>query len=702
MRVVWAIAKREIQAVLRSPRYYILLAFYLFAQGYDFSVLFLDDGALAIRLLMKDIAFLALFAAPLITAGSIAGERASGELRFLLSEPISETQLVMGKALGGLILLLPVGGSALIPVAAALWFSECSALPLLLAVFGLLLLTLACGAAGIFASSFTKHPASAAACSLGLLLMLAFLGVFATRSAGVTSFLTGGAGPEALSPFVLSDYLFRGILDSRPIVFFPLATVTFLLLAIIVLKSRRWQFTDDEGPQGHEELATRASLVSMGIVKMSLPLIVVFWIVHIANIKLHFSYDLSGFLSLSQTFQKMVETVPDKLHIYRIYRASNRRRLDDLLDEIVKNGKGKVVRHTWNVKKHFAQMRSLGLLVLPTDGLVLRMGNKVTTISEENLDVASRQAELSIAKAINILSPNESKFRVFFSKGHNEESTEALRRLVSTIGLKGENLSLESVEEIPKTSSALVIVGPRIKFTNSEISKVKSYLDNGGRVLICFDHDNHDVSKPLLELLPVKTTGELILDKTHTLAGGGYTSLIVVPKEKHPITKISGKLQLIMPGCTPVWLSPNREDSLHSNLILSHKSAATVENGAQVSNVMAWKNEGPYPLAVTVEGPKAQSPYYAAVFGDIDIFSDRILLSYPTNTTFALATMSWLCSQPPPAGITQGPLQVAVVISNIQAKQMMYIVSVAPAFFALFLGFLAWRQYRRRFAPKSE
>ena len=698
MKVIWAIAKREIRAVLRSPRYYILLAFYLFAQGYDFSVLFLDDGALAIRLLMKDIAFLALFAAPLITAGSIAGERESGELRFLLSEPISETQLVLGKALGGFLLLLPVGGSALIPVAAALWFSECAAAPLLLAVFGLILLSLACGAAGIFASSFTKHPASAAACSLGLLLLLAFLGIFATRSSGVTNFLTGGAGPEALSPFVLCDYLFRGVVDSRPIVFFPLVTITFLVLAIIVLKSRRWQFLDCEGPQGHEKLASRSSLLSMGIIKMALPVVIVFWIVHIANVRVHYSYDLSGFLTLSPTFQRMLETVPQELHIYRVYRASNRRQLDDLLDEVIKKGKGSVIRHTWNVKKHFAQMRSLGLLLLPTDGLVLRMGNSVTTISEDNLDVDSRQAELSIAKAINILSPNESKFRVLFSKGHNEESTEALRRLVSTIGLKGESISLESVAQIPASSSALVIAGPRIDFTEGEVSIVKRYLDEGGRVLICIDHDRYKVCEPLLKLIPVKTSGRLVLDKVHTLAGGSYTSLIVVPKEEHAITKISGKLQLIMPGCTPVYLSPDREDSLHANLIVAHRSAATVENRGQLSDPTTWETKGPYPLAVTVEGPKVKRPFYAAVFGDSDIFSDRILLSYPTNTTFALATMSWLCSQPPPAGITQGPLQVAVVISNVQARRMMYLVSVAPAFFAIFLGFIAWRQYRKRFA----
>ncbi len=701
MKTIWAITKRELRAVLRSPRYYILIAFYVFALGYDFSVLFIGDGAVAIRQMMRDIAFLVFFAAPLITAGSIAGERSSGELRFLLSEPISEFQLVLGKALGGFLLLLPIGLSALVPVAAAKYYGDCALAPLLVAVLGLLLLALMCGAAGLFSSSFANHAASAAACSFGILFLMAFLGIQAARSDGMATFLTGGSGPEALNPFSLADYLFRGVIDTRPLIFFPAATMLFLILAVIVLRSRRWAYLDKEGPQGHERRSTRQTLVAFSLLGWGLPAIILFWVVHLTNMRVHWSYDISGYLTLSPTFHKMAKTLPEELVIYRIHRSISRERLDDLLDEIRRLGKGKIKVEPWRVNVHFGKLRPLGLLTPPQDGLVLQLGNKVTSIAINNLDVPSREAEVSIARAINLLDPANQKFKVYFSRGHGEKSTEALQRLVSTIGMQGESLSLASVDKLDTTSTALVIAGPRVPFTPSETSTVQDYLHRGGRLLLCIDRTNFVAAEGLLKLLPVESSGEIVVSSTHSLAGGGQTSLIVVPKDNHPITDISGRIQLIMPTATPLKLKPDREDPLHANLITTQHSAATINRSEEVESPELWQRKGPYNLAVTVEGPKRKHPYHAAIFGDSDIFSDRILLRYPTNVTFALATMTWLCSMPPPAGISQGPLQIPVVLSRAQAKQMMYLVAVAPAFIALFLGFFAWRQYRKRFAKRD-
>ena len=211
-----AIAKREVSRSLRSPGYYILLAFIVFVQGYEFSLLFISDGAIAIRSLMRESAFLMLFGAPLITAGTLASERSNNEIGWLLSQPVSEETLISGKALGGLILLLPLALSTMIPAGVAIYFGKLQLAPILTAIGGLFLLALTCGAAGLFASAFSKKASTAAALSLGILLCLSFLGVLGSKALMESSIVGGMASTGAFNPFSLADWTIPSKYDLTP------------------------------------------------------------------------------------------------------------------------------------------------------------------------------------------------------------------------------------------------------------------------------------------------------------------------------------------------------------------------------------------------------------------------------------------------------------------------------------------------------
>jgi len=699
MRVMLALARREVLGALRSPRYYILVAFYLFAQGYYFSLLFIDDGAVAVRQLLRELAFLLLFAAPLVTAGSLAGEHESGELRQFLTEPVSEGRLVLGKALGGLILVLPLALGALLPAAAALYYGAAPAPALLVAVLGYCLLAATCGAVGLFASSFTRHAASAAACSLGILLFLALLGVQAARTEGLASFLTGATGPEAVNPFSLIDILFRGVVDTRPLVFFPAAALTFLALAVVVLRSRRWTYPGREGPQGVPRRSTRQSLVAVSLVGSCLPILLGFGVVHMVSARLHWSYDLSGYLTLSPAFRQAMAALPSPVTIYRVrQRSLARERIDDLLDEVARVGGGTVTIVPWQPNLHFAELRPLGLLVPPPDGIVVRMGTRVAAVAQSQLDVESHQAEASIAQAVNQVAPTTAGPSFLVATGHGEQDCEALQRLVSTVGFSARPLSLASVETIPLTSSVLAIIGPRVAFSATEVDTVQHFLEGGGRLLLCVDGEHLQAARPLLDLLPVSTPGGLVVDPTHSLAGGGATSLIVVPQKGHPVTERTGRLQIILPSVTPVTLRPNREDPLRANLVMAPATASSAPDATAAADPSRWSPVPATPLAVTCEGPRAVHPYRAAVVGDGDWLSDRILLHYPTNAIFAQALVTWLGDQPAPAGIPREPIHVRVILSKDESRTMLYVIAVLPSVLALGLGFLAWASYRRRFA----
>ena len=689
MKSYWVFAKRDILAALRSPRYYILLSFYVFLQGYDFSLLFIENEALAIRQLMREIAFLLLFAAPLLTAPSIAGERDSGGFRLFMSERIDEKNSVVGKALAGLILLLPFSASTLIPVMASYYLTGENLAPMLLAVGGIFLLAITCGSVGLFASSFSKHSASAAASALGMLLLLAFLGVEASQSKVMNSLLTGGRDQAALTPFAIMDYLFRGILDTRALILFPTAAAFFLILSILVLRSHRWQFTGIEGPQGERGKLSRSTLVSLKLMLLSLVAVVIFGFIHSLNVNYHASWDISGYLSISPTLQRLLTELESDLFIYRVRPSISRSPLDDLLDEMAKINPKSISLCTWREKEHYQKFHRLGLLNPPKHGLILHSGDRVTSIEEDDLDVFSNSAERSIAKALNRIFKISAEGKIYFTEGSGEQSTQAFQRLLSTEGIQCIAVNLAGMEKLEApSSSALAIIGPRVAFSRKDSDKVIDYLQRGGRLLLCIEGGRVESKQRLLKELSVHCSKSLALNSNHSLAGGGPESLLVRLKSKHPISQATGRIRVIMPGAVTLSLSPPMEDPLRKVLI--EPPPGTISRNA------SEMGKPPLALALTLEGAKVKSPYRAAVFGDSDLFSDRILLSYPSNAELAIGLSKWLLESEAPESIEAKPYRVPLVLSRREAKHLMYSTSVLPALFVLALGFWAWYSYRKK------
>jgi ABC-2 type transport system permease protein len=695
MNKIVAIAKREISKSLRSPGYYILLAFIVFIQGYEFSLLFIKDGALAIRSLMRESAFLMLIGAPVITAGALAGERSNGELGWFLSQPVSEAEIIGGKSLGGLILLLPLALSTMIPALVAIFMGGLEAAPILTAVGGLFLVAFTCGSAGIFASSFSQKSSTATALSLGILLCTSFLGVIGSRSLIENSIGGGMASAGAFNPFSLADYLFRGIIDSRPIIFFTTATLLFMSLAILSLKSERWLFSGEEGPIGGRQY-TRQTLKSVRMALYSLPLLLIFGIIHLANVNCHVSLDMSGYLTLSKSSIELLQNLNQDLLILIVKRTNDftRTRLDDLIDELVRAGRGKVKKLLWDEKLHFSTLRPLGLVERPDSGIVLKLGNRVTTIPESELYVISRGAERSLFQGIGRLIPDKSDLHIYFVTGHKEVDTSNTLKILNTFGIETSSIILSSEKSIPPVKTALAIIGPQIPFTPSEEELVKNYLYSGGKLILTIDRNFPEAFNPLLNLLPVKSTGKIIEDSTRSIAGGSKTSLIVIPQKEHPVTRITGPIQIVYPESTDVTLVPDREDGLHSILITS---GATARFAGETTDSV--KSEiHPKSLAVTILGPQAIHPFSACVFGSSDWLSNPVISVYPGQTQFLRGICLWLFERDSGNAIPQGPVEPLMVLSRKESEQLIYGVAAIPAFAILFCGFIAYLQYRKRLA----
>jgi ABC-2 type transport system permease protein len=182
---------------------------------------------------------LAVIVIPLVTMRSISEEKRSGTLELLITMPVKDSEVILGKWLAALAMCaILLGLSLLYPVAMFKWPWHLGPLdwgPVWAGYLGLLLLSAAGTAVGLMFSSFTESQIIAffvTACLLAFLLII-----------GLVSETMRGPGGEAIAFISFSSRFApfaRGLIDTRSVVFFVSVTVLCLLVAFRNLESRKW------------------------------------------------------------------------------------------------------------------------------------------------------------------------------------------------------------------------------------------------------------------------------------------------------------------------------------------------------------------------------------------------------------------------------------------------------------------------------
>src|SRR5262249_57688373 len=99
MRNVWAVAVRELRAYFLSPLAYLVIAFFLFGAGLLFGLIIDSSREASLRGLLSNVSVLFLFVVPMISMRLIAEEQRTGTIELLLTNPVQEWQIVVGKFL---------------------------------------------------------------------------------------------------------------------------------------------------------------------------------------------------------------------------------------------------------------------------------------------------------------------------------------------------------------------------------------------------------------------------------------------------------------------------------------------------------------------------------------------------------------------------------------------------------------------------
>jgi ABC-2 type transport system permease protein len=233
------IAKREIGSFFKSPIGYIVIPVYLLLHGVWFFVIgqnVFAGGQASMELFFARMPLLFAIICPAIAMRLLAEERGSGTIELLLTMPVRDTAVVVGKYLGAVAILAV---ALLMTVPYAITIAAIGPLdmgPVIAGYLGALLLGGMYLAIGLVTSSATKNQIIALIVSVVICLALHFAAdaIFAVpRGVAVVILL--------FSPTYHFEQLARGVIELRDVVYYVSIIGVLLVASVQILEARKWR-----------------------------------------------------------------------------------------------------------------------------------------------------------------------------------------------------------------------------------------------------------------------------------------------------------------------------------------------------------------------------------------------------------------------------------------------------------------------------
>ncbi|SRR5581483_196168 len=241
---------REVKSFFYSPIAYVVMFFFLLITGFNFyiGVSLLNRGPSEVTVIeaffntvLFWIAYLLIF--PLITMRTFSEEFKMGTIETLMTAPIRDWQVVISKWLGCLVFYVILWVPSLLYFAVFQWTTKSEAAHAMGAYAGSYLLLLLMGmfyiAIGCFASVLTRNQIIAAVISFCAITILLFAGLLSfivlNMTPGLRDFVAYFSAVEHMGEFS------KGVIDSRPIIYYTTMTVLMLVLTHQVFQARKWK-----------------------------------------------------------------------------------------------------------------------------------------------------------------------------------------------------------------------------------------------------------------------------------------------------------------------------------------------------------------------------------------------------------------------------------------------------------------------------
>lgn len=247
MSNVWTIARREYKLYFNSAIAYVVAFFFMILMGYFFYAemqnafiqsQYSSSYTPTVQSLIGPLATLLLFVMPAITMRSISEEMRMGTMELMLTAPVKDWELVVGKWLGAFLFMLSLLALTWVfPIAMNFMVKPGIDQGMLLASYvGLILMVASLTAIGVFISSLFSNQIVAFFVSLAVVLLF-----WLVRTPSST---TGGLGTQVFNYMNFVDHLIsfiQGSVALKDIVYYLSLTSLGLVLGTVSVETRRWR-----------------------------------------------------------------------------------------------------------------------------------------------------------------------------------------------------------------------------------------------------------------------------------------------------------------------------------------------------------------------------------------------------------------------------------------------------------------------------
>jgi ABC-2 type transport system permease protein len=250
---ILAIAHKELRSYFASPIAYVVIGFFALIVGVMYAGILgwfvtqsmqagmggpqtLNINQMMIRPLVMNIAVVVLFMLPLITMRTYSEEKRAGTIELLLTSPVTDLEIILGKFLGAIALYAVMLAVTLVHFGLLFVFGSPEWRPLATGYLGLLLFGGCFISIGLFISSLTKNQIVAGAATFAMFLVL-----------WVIDWIGQALGPNAeevlkyLSMTGHLDDFVKGIIDTKHLVYYVSFIVFGLFLTARSVDTERWR-----------------------------------------------------------------------------------------------------------------------------------------------------------------------------------------------------------------------------------------------------------------------------------------------------------------------------------------------------------------------------------------------------------------------------------------------------------------------------
>jgi len=679
---IYTIVHKELQGHLHSvTSYIIIVVFVVLWQFLFFRSAFLVGDA-TLREMFGLIPWLFMVFVPAITMASVAQEKASGTLEFLLTRSVNNRELLVGKYIACLLFSI-IGLLCTLPIAVG--FSQFGQFDWgvyagqLIGSIGLASVFVSLG---IFVSSLVGSQIAALLLSTAISFILVLGG-----SQFITTALpqTVGLVLEQLSVTTHFNSTIRGVLDVSDVWYYVSLSGVFLSLAYLQLLKRQF---------GNRKQEFRKYQTGMTL------FVLIVILTNILGTRIPGRIDLTQerLFTLTSVTKSTLASLQDVINV-TVYRSEELpaqfqptlREVTDMLRDYASVSNNNVIvsyKDPSSDPQIAQEAASLGIQqvqfnVIGEEELQLKNGylgltvnyageNEVIPYIEQTADL-----EYQLTSFIKKLTTTDKK-KLGFLAGHGEKTSETEYQylglelenqyVIETVTLDEENTT------IPEDIAVLVIAGATGTYSQNQLDAIFAFAEAGNALFVLHDalqantqtltaDPNQSNVVDVLNAYGVQVTPAVVYDlrsnETVNFGGGMFSVLLpypfwVIAQPASQQSTISSRISDIMfPWTNPISLDDSKIAGLGlvSDVLLSTtNSGGTQADSVNLSPEQSFSQSdlAMLPLAVSVtnnQGGSDGKTFRMIVTGDSDFLSNNYVQNSPQNLAFGMEAIAWLAQE---------------------------------------------------------